>query len=137
MPMSVSVLQDSPALGRREPDFSANAQTVLRKRYLIKNDLGECVESPSELVWRVAANVAEGELNYPASQAKYAETCERYYELMASNHFMPNSPTLMNAGKGRPQQLSACFVIPVEDAIDSIFDAVKHAAIIHKTGGGT
>ncbi|MBX7244946.1 MAG: vitamin B12-dependent ribonucleotide reductase [Candidatus Sumerlaeaceae bacterium] len=120
-----------------EPAFSANAVTVLNKRYLKKNDAGELVETPAELVWRVAANIAQAELNFPASRDRYEEVCKKYYDLMASCEFMPNSPTLMNAGKGRPQQLSACFVIPVEDAIDSIFDAVKHAAIIHKTGGGT
>ncbi|PKO17084.1 ribonucleoside-diphosphate reductase, adenosylcobalamin-dependent [candidate division BRC1 bacterium HGW-BRC1-1] len=120
-----------------EPSFSPNAVTVLEKRYLIKNDSGEPIETPTELVWRVASNIAEGELNFNADRARFEEVRQQYYELMASCEFMPNSPTLMNAGKGRPQQLSACFVIPVEDAIDSIFDAVKHAAIIHKTGGGT
>lgn len=122
---------------RREPAFTPNALTVLEKRYLIKNDEGLPMETPAEMVWRVASNIAQGELNYPASQGRYAEICELYYDLMASCEFMPNSPTLMNAGKGHPQQLSACFVIPVDDAIESIFDAVKHAAIIHKTGGGT
>lgn len=122
---------------RLEPDFKGNALTVLSKRYLIKNDQGEPIETPAQLVQRVASNVARAELNYPGGQARCAELSQRYYELMASCEFLPNSPTLMNAGKGSPQQLSACFVIPVEDAIDSIFDAVKHAAIIHKTGGGT
>lgn len=122
---------------RRETDFSDNALTVLRKRYFMKNEAGEPVESPEEMIWRVASNIAEAERAFPAGENRFEEFCEKFYSLMASCEFMPNSPTLMNAGKGRPQQLSACFVIPVEDAIDSIFDAVKHAAIIHKTGGGT
>lgn len=127
----------APATNLPSPSFSPNAVTVLEKRYLIKNDAGEPIETPTEMVWRVASNIAEGELNFSDGREQYEEMRQRYYELMASCEFMPNSPTLMNAGKGRPQQLSACFVIPVEDAIDSIFDAVKHAAIIHKTGGGT
>jgi ribonucleoside-diphosphate reductase alpha chain len=128
---------EAPLATRIEPAFSENALTVLRKRYFVKDDHGNPVETPAEMVWRVASNIAQGELNFPASRDRYEEVCAQFYDLMASCEFMPNSPTLMNAGKGSPQQLSACFVIPVEDAIDSIFDAVKHAAIIHKTGGGT
>ena len=120
-----------------EPAFSENALTVLKKRYFVKDDHGFPIETASEMVWRVASNIAQGELGFAASREKYEDVCHDFYSLMASCEFLPNSPSLMNAGKGRPQQLSACFVIPVEDAIDSIFDAVKHAAIIHKTGGGT
>lgn len=133
--MSANLMENNCLL--EEPVFSANALTVLKKRYLIKNDAGEPMETPAEMVWRVADNIARAELNFPGSKGDFETIREQFYKLMASCEFMPNSPTLMNAGKGKPQQLSACFVIPVQDAIDSIFDAVKHAAIIHKTGGGT
>ncbi len=138
--MTVQTGFEAPCAGSAslmEPNFTPNALTVLQKRYLIKNDAGEPIETPTQLVWRVASNIAEGELNFGGDRERYDEIRRQYYDIMASCEFMPNSPTLMNAGKGKPQQLSACFVIPVEDAIDSIFDAVKHAAIIHKTGGGT
>lgn len=137
MTVSPTQLEIAPAAPKFDPEFSPNALTVLRKRYFIKNDKGEPVETPSAMLWRVACDIAGGELSFDESRDRFSQYCERFYELMASCEFMPNSPTLMNAGKGYPQQLSACFVIPVEDAIDSIFDAVKHAAIIHKTGGGT
>lgn len=119
------------------PQFTRNALVVLEKRYLIKDDNGQPIETPQGMLWRVASNIAEAERNFVASKHRYEEFRDKFYRVMARCEFMPNSPTLMNAGKGRPQQLSACFVIPVEDSIDSIFDAVKHAAIIHKTGGGT
>jgi ribonucleoside-diphosphate reductase alpha chain len=137
MPVQTDTAARRPGAERTQPQFSQNAETVLKKRYLIKNDQGEPIETPAEMVWRVAANVAQGELNFPSGESYYEEMCERFFQIIANCEFMPNSPTLMNAGKGHPQQLSACFVIPVDDAIDSIFDAVKHAAIIHKTGGGT
>lgn len=111
--------------------LSRNALTVLRQRYLAKNGRGVPIESPSEMFRRVADDIALAE---PVTQRKaYAR---RFYDVMASLTFLPNSPTLMNAG--RPlQQLSACFVLPVEDSLESIFDAVKHQALIHQSGGGT
>lgn len=120
-----------------EPVFTKNALTVLEKRYLAKNDDGVPVETPRQLLWRVASNIAEAEKNFPASRDRWEEYRDKFYCLMAAREFMPNSPTLMNAGRGRPQQLSACFVLPVDDSIESIFESVKHAALIHKTGGGT
>lgn len=120
-----------------EPTFTRNALVVLEKRYLIKDDEGRPVETPKQLLWRVASNIAEAELNFTASRHRYEELRVKFYELMARREFMPNTPTLMNAGAGRPQQLSACFVLPVEDSIECIFESVKHAALIHKTGGGT
>ncbi len=118
-----------------EIDLAPNARRVLEKRYLKKDDRGEPIESPEDMLHRVAANIARAELaRGTAADAHRAE--EQFYGLMARLEFLPNSPTLMNAGR-RLQQLAACFVLPVEDDIEKIFDAIKHAAIIHKSGGGT
>ena len=119
-----------------EPTLAENAETVLANRYLAKDKVtGEVVETPRDLFWRVASavaapDVAEGDL---ASGEQWART---YYELMATGTFMPNSPTLMNAGRDMGM-LSACFVLPVEDSISDIFDTLKHVALIQKAGGGT
>ena len=113
------------------PRLSSNALTVLRQRYLAKNERGITVESPADMFSRVARDIASAE-----PVARRRSLARQFYEAMASLSFLPNSPTLMNAG--RPlQQLSACFVLPVDDSLDSIFDAVKHQALIHQSGGGT
>ncbi|MBN2720007.1 MAG: ribonucleotide-diphosphate reductase subunit alpha, partial [Proteobacteria bacterium] len=116
--------------------LSDNARVVLAKRYLKKGPDGQPVESPEELFLRVAANIAEGERKFGGSEEKVQRTRDLYFNLIASLSFLPNSPTLMNAGR-ELQQLSACFVLPVGDSMESIFDAVKHTAMIHKSGGGT
>lgn len=117
------------------PRLSANARTVLRQRYLAKNADGTVCETPADMFLRVARDIANAEVLYPPGTRLRGAT-RRFYELMASRCFLPNSPTLMNAG--RPlQQLSACFVLPVEDSLESIFDAVKYQALIHQSGGGT
>jgi ribonucleoside-diphosphate reductase alpha chain len=117
-------------------ELSENARVVFEKRYLKRDDNGAVLESPEDLFRRVADNIAQAEERFGASPEKVEETSDLYYNLMASLCFMPNSPTLMNAGR-ELQQLSACFVLPVGDSMESIFDAVKHTAMIHKSGGGT
>jgi len=116
--------------------LSPNALKVLEKRYLTKNEDGKIVETPEQLFERVARHVASADLLYGKSAEEVEKTAYEFYSIMSSLYFLPNSPTLMNAGKPLGQ-LSACFVIPVEDSMESIFEAVKAAAIIHKTGGGT
>ncbi|MBI2864675.1 MAG: vitamin B12-dependent ribonucleotide reductase [Chloroflexi bacterium] len=116
--------------------LSPNAMTVLEKRYLKKVD-GKIVETPEEMFRRVAANVAAVETEVYGAEPRVAlDWQERFYALMSDLEFMPNSPTLMNAGR-ELQQLAACFVLPVEDSIEGIFESVKNAALIHKSGGGT
>lgn len=120
-------------------DLSENAVAVLKKRYLKKNEQGEAIEEPIDMFRRVADNIAQGELRLNEGEKAhilYKEWGERFLQLMLSRKFMPNSPTLMNAGR-ELQQLSACFVLPVEDSINGIYDTLKHQAIIHKSGGGT
>src|SRR5918999_1323613 len=120
-------------------DLTENAIAVLKKRYLKKNEKGEPVEEPIDMFRRVASNIAEGEFRFKEGEearALYEEWGEKFLWIMLTRKFMPNSPTLMNAGR-ELQQLSACFVLPVEDSINGIYDTLKHQAIIHKSGGGT
>lgn len=113
-----------------------NAIEVLKRRYLKKDEEGKIIETPEELFRRVATAIAQIDALYGKSEKEVNKTKEEFYELMTSLLFLPNSPTLMNAGTPLGQ-LSACFVLPVEDSMEGIFDAVKYAAIIHKSGGGT
>jgi ribonucleoside-diphosphate reductase alpha chain len=121
-----------------DPQLTENALKVLRQRYL-KKDLenGKPIETPRQLFWRVATHIAKPELTFPGGTPQKAlGVAAEFYDLMARKLFMPNSPTLMNAGR-EMGMLSACFVLPVEDSIEGIFDSIKATALIQKAGGGT
>ncbi len=120
--------------------LSPNAMTVLEKRYLVRDELGKPAEHAEDLFWRVAKTIAAADRGYGASDGAVEALADAFYELMAKRHFMPNSPTLMNAG--RPLgQLSACFVLPVDDALSNgksgIYDTLTAMALVHQSGGGT
>jgi ribonucleoside-diphosphate reductase alpha chain len=114
-------------------DLTANARTVLETRYLLRDEAGVPVETPEDLFRRVAADVAAAEEVWGGDPAFWAE---RFYQSMVALDFLPNSPTLMNAGRDL-EQLAACFVLPIDDSLDSIFDTLKLAAKVHQSGGGT
>jgi ribonucleoside-diphosphate reductase alpha chain len=127
-------------MGVKSPDvddipISDNARKVLERRYLLKDERGRIVETPLEMFHRVAKAVAAADLLYDKG-ANVEELERRFFNLMVNLDFLPNSPTLMNAGT-EIGQLSACFVLPVGDSIREIFDAVKNMAMIHQSGGGT
>ncbi|MBM4235177.1 MAG: ribonucleoside reductase class II [Firmicutes bacterium] len=117
-------------------DLSSNARITFEKRYLIKDEKGMPTEAPEDLLHRVAANIAAIDKKYDKSDSEVKATEESFFNVMAEGRFMPNSPTLMNAGR-ELQQLSACFVLPLEDSMEGIFTALKNMALVQKTGGGT
>jgi ribonucleoside-diphosphate reductase alpha chain len=116
-----------------EPKLTVNSLEVLRKRYLLKNDKGEIVETPAQMFGRVARAIAAADQLYGGDVAR---TEKEFYRMMSRLEFLPNSPTLFNAGTGNRFAMSACYVLPVEDSLASIFDAVKNMALIEQTGGG-
>ncbi|MBC8473598.1 MAG: TSCPD domain-containing protein [Candidatus Omnitrophica bacterium] len=123
----------SPA---KKVHISENCLKVLERRYLKKDKNGKVIETPEELFVRVSSHIAQADRLYGATDIEVAETQKNFYKMMTDFEFMPNSPTLMNAGK-ELAQLSACFVLPIGDSMESIFDAIKNTAMIHKSGGGT
>ncbi len=132
-------LRNDPAvlsITEGEPELTKNALTVLDRRYLAKDRAGNVVEDPDSMFRRVARDLSLADLEYGGAERERQATEDEFYEAMRRLDVMPNSPTLMNAGR-ELQQLSACFVLPVEDSLDSIFDQVKRTALIHKSGGGT
>ncbi|MCD6456375.1 MAG: hypothetical protein J7K81_06260, partial [Methanophagales archaeon] len=137
MKTTVSKMRKKKFIGAKDDlKLSLNAVEVLKRRYLLKNELGEVIETPSQMFERVATAIARAELNYGKSKEDVKEIERRFYQLMRNLEFLPNSPTLMNAGT-ELGQLAACFVLPVDDSIEGIFGAVKNMALIHKSGGGT
>src|SRR3989344_2042349 len=123
--------------GLPKGDWTEQSLKVLAERYLRKNDDGELIETPEEMCWRVAWDVASAEIRWGAKKRDVLRSAKEFYNLLITHEFLPNSPTLMNAGTGNGLQYSACFVLPVEDSLVEIFDAIKYQALIHQTGGGT
>lgn len=117
-------------------ELSENAVKVLEKRYLKRDKDGNCIETPADMFRRVADTIASGDLKFGKSQSDVDKLSDRFYKAITNRYFMPNSPTLMNAGR-ELGQLAACFVLPVEDSLEGIFETVKNTALIHKSGGGT
>jgi ribonucleotide reductase alpha subunit len=122
---------------RKQGKWSDAAVRVLNERYVMKDENGKPTETPDELVWRVAKAVASAEDRWADTSGRTSEEmAQAFYDLMIDRQFLPNSPTLMNAGKGNNLQLSACYVVPVEDSLAGIFEGIKNAALIHQSGGG-
>lgn len=126
------MLEDS----NKNLNFSENAIKVLEKRYLKRDKDGNCTETSSDMFKRVAETIAKGDLNFGKSQEEVNQLSKRFYDAITHRFFMPNSPTLMNAGR-ELGQLAACFVLPVEDSLEGIFETIKNTALIHQSGGGT
>jgi len=125
-----------------QPSFSEASNKILKERYLLKGGNLEVVESVTERFWHIAYDIASGDFDFSpapsgAGSKQVLGLAKEFYSMMVSQEFLPNSPTIMNAGKQNGLQYSACFVLPVGDSLPEIFDSVKYAALIHQTGGGT
>src|SRR3990170_4650450 len=118
-------------------EWSQQAVRVLGERYFLKDDSGNSIETVREMCWRVSWEIARSEVKFGKNRPQVIELAKKYYLLMNTREFLPNSPTLMNAGKGNKLQYSACYVLPVEDSLEGIFDGVKYQAVVHQSGGGT
>ncbi len=123
--------------GLPQPTFSEASVKILQERYLLKGGNLEVVETISERFWHIAYDIASAGFDFGESRRKVFDKALTFYKIMVRQEFLPNSPTIMNAGKQNGLQYSACFVLPVEDDLSGIFDSIKHAALIHQTGGGT
>ena len=119
-----------------EPELSENALYIAKTRYSKRNADGSPTETPKQMFWRVAYNIATADLVYGGNKKTHVATATQFYKLMASRKFLPNTPTLLNTAKPK-QQLSACFVLPVPDSLDGILQTASDMAMIHKSGGGT
>lgn len=128
-----------PSLPKGLPkgNWSEQALKVLGERYLLKNSKGKIIETPEGMCWRVSWEAASAEALWGKNRKEIKIQAKEYYQLFIDRVFLPNSPTLMNAGTGNNLQYSACFVLPVDDSIAGIFDAIKYQALIHQSGGGT
>ncbi|MFQ5945613.1 MAG: vitamin B12-dependent ribonucleotide reductase [Anaerolineae bacterium] len=126
----------NPPLPTKSGSWTDSAVRVLEERYLLR-DGSRILESPDEMCWRVSRAIAEAEEAWGRTPEEIAGLAERFYDLMVERRFIPNSPTLMNAGKDNALQYSACYVLPVGDSMEEIFESVKRAALIHQSGGGT
>ena len=127
----LTTVEQSPSV----PQLSENARIVLERRYLFKDKNGKIDETPEKMFWRIAKFIAAADKKYDKN-ADIDTTEKIFFSMMSNLEFIPNSPTLMNAGRSLGQ-LSACFVLPVEDSMESIFETIKDTALIHKSGGGT
>ncbi|MFV1916921.1 MAG: vitamin B12-dependent ribonucleotide reductase [Patescibacteria group bacterium] len=135
----VKKIGEKPKLPKGFPKgtWTKQALRVLGERYLTKNSKGKIIESPEEMCWRVSWEIASADARWGKGRSEVKKIAEEFYHLLITHEFLPNSPTLMNAGSGNMLQYSACFVLPVEDSLVGIFDAIKYQALIHQTGGGT
>ncbi|MEK7526252.1 MAG: ribonucleotide reductase N-terminal alpha domain-containing protein [Patescibacteria group bacterium] len=118
-------------------EWTSQAVRVLQERYFLKDENGEVLEDTASMCWRVAWELARAEVKYGRTRDQIIDQAKEYYSLMIKRWFLPNSPTLMNAGKGNGLQYSACYVLPIEDSLPGIFDGIKYQAIVHQSGGGT
>lgn len=123
--------------GLEEPTFSESSVKILKERYLLKGGNLETIETISERFWHIAYDIASADFDFGASKTQVFNLAKDFYGFMVRQEFLPNSPTIMNAGKQNQLQYSACFVLPVGDSLPEIFDTMKYAALIHQTGGGT
>jgi len=119
-----------------EPTFSESSNKILQERYLLKGGNLVVLETVSERFWHIAYDIASGDFDFGVTPKDVSDLARSFYTMMVRQEFLPNSPTIMNAGKNNGLQYSACFVLPVGDSLPEIFDSVKYAALIHQTGGG-
>ncbi|MBI2107103.1 adenosylcobalamin-dependent ribonucleoside-diphosphate reductase [Candidatus Woesearchaeota archaeon] len=135
-PITLQTIGDSSLNLETKLNLHENSLITLKERYLKKDDKGKVIEIPEEMFRRVASNIAKADSFYKSSKDQVKETEDSFYEMMTNMEFLPNSPTLMNAGRDL-QQLSGCFVLPIGDSMEDIFGAAMKGALVHKSGGGT